>query len=362
MPEDGQTTADPAAEKSPVASESGKSALPEQSEPARLGRVPHFELGPAGEVLRADAPAEMDAAPAPAAAVADYYVPAGRRTRVAPGSRRGSGWRGRLLPWLGLCLFAGCLYGLLRTAGPGGVPSTAAALQTPGFPINGAVDVVIDPGHGGQDSGAISQGVVEKDLNLDVGLRVAQVLRLAGWRVRLTREEDRYVPLETRVEIANALPGAIFVSIHFNDAQGQGSAVARASGIETYYSGAKLLPAPAPAIVWNALFHRDKPVPDAVTLDAVAAGALLADSIQQALIANTAAPDRGIKEAGLYVTRRVAGPAVLVEGGFVSHPQEAHLLQDPAYRQKIADSIAEGIVRFLDSARPAVPKNELPRA
>jgi N-acetylmuramoyl-L-alanine amidase len=358
MPEDGQTAADPVAGNVSGAGEGGESALPEPLASARLGRVPDFELGSGGEVLRADQLAETAAA----AAVADYPRPAGRRTRAAHGVRRGFWRRGRLLPWLGLCLFAGCLYGLLRTGGPGTAPSVAAATQAPGYPIKGGVDVVIDPGHGGQDSGAIAQGVVEKELNLDVALRVAEVLQRAGWRVRLTRKDDRYVPLETRVEIANALPGAIFVSIHFNDAQGQGSAVARASGIETYYSGAKLLPVPAPAIVWKALFHRDKPVAEPVALDAVAAGALLADSIQQALIANTAAPDRGIKEAGYYVTRRVSGPAVLVEGGFVSHPQEAHLLQDPGYRQKIADSIAEGIVRFLNSARPAVPENGPPRA
>jgi N-acetylmuramoyl-L-alanine amidase len=312
MPEDGPTAADPAAGQDLGASAAEGVPPPEQTGPARDAR---------------------------------------RRRRVAA----------RLLPWLGLGLFAGCLCLLLRTGTLGTSPA-AGFPRTPGQPVKIGVDVVIDPGHGGKDSGAIAQGVVEKDLNLDVALRVAQVLERAGWRVKLTREEDRFVPLETRVEIANALPGAIFVSIHFNDAQGQGSIVARASGIETYYSGAKLLLGPAPAIVWNALYHDAKPAAAPVPLDAVAAGALLAGSIQQALIANTAAPDRGTKEAGLYVTRRVLGPAVLVEGGFVSHPQEAHLLQDPVYRQRIADSIAEGIVRFLDSARPAVQVRASPRA
>ena len=65
---------------------------------------------------------------------------------------------------------------------------------------------------------------------------------------------------------------------------------------------------------------------------------------------STAALDRGIKERSLYVTRRVRGPSVLVEGGFVSHPAEAKLLGDPAYRQRLADAIANGIVKYLDGA------------
>lgn len=79
-------------------------------------------------------------------------------------------------------------------------------------------------------------------------------------------------------------------------------------------------------------------------------GASLAQSIQGALVTNTAAMDRGIKERSLYVTRRVRGPSVLVEGGFVSHPAEAKLLGDPAYRQKLADAIASGIVKYLEGA------------
>ncbi len=78
---------------------------------------------------------------------------------------------------------------------------------------------------------------------------------------------------------------------------------------------------------------------------------LLASVGINALIADTAATDRGIKERSLYVTRRVHGPAVLVEGGFVSHPAEARLLGDPTYRQKLADSIAAGIMHYLEASR-----------
>jgi N-acetylmuramoyl-L-alanine amidase len=265
--------------------------------------------------------------------------------------------RPSLLPWAGLVLFAGCLYGLLSGSRQLTTPSTLTGPAAPG-----GVIVVIDPGHGGTDSGAVAQGVIEKDLNLDVGLRVARVLAASGLQVRLTREDDHFVPLETRVEMANALPGAIFVSIHFNDAQGEGRATNRASGIETYYSGVKQV-APASDFIWTSLFRGAKPAANWNPADAVRAGALLADSIQHSLIANTSATDRGIKEAGLYVTRRVRGPAVLVEGGFVSHPQEARLLQDPVYRQRIANSIAEGIVKFLEMVPPpAAGGSPAPRA
>lgn len=250
-------------------------------------------------------------------------------------------WWRRMVPWAGLLLLTGCLWGLLGSfewlAAPPGQ-------NAPG----GYRTIVIDPGHGGGDSGAIAQGVVEKDLNLDVGLRVARLLKAAGRRVKLTREDDHFVPLDRRVQMANELPAAIFVSIHFNDAQGEGHASSRANGIETYYSPTKLA-APVPRLSWANLFGGAKR-PEVA--DPVAAGARLANCIQQSLIAGTAAADRGIKEAGLYVTRRVRGPAVLVEGGFVSHPIEAHLLRDSGYRQRIAESIAAGIVKYLQDPVP----------
>jgi N-acetylmuramoyl-L-alanine amidase len=328
MPDDEQTAADPAAGSEPADGVADESP-PDQAAGAGLGRVPHFEPEPPGRTLPRPGPDR-------------------------PPRARRSGAR-RVLPWAGLVLFAGCLYGLLN----GSHPMTAPPPVPGAFAPEGVV-IVIDPGHGGADSGAIAQGMLEKDLNLDVGLRVARVLQASGLTVKLTRADDRFVPLEARVEMANALPGAIFVSIHFNDAQGEGRTVSRASGIETYYSGVKQV-APARDSVWTALFRRSKAAANPAPADAVRAGALLADCIQHALIAETAAADRGIKEAGLYVTRRVRGPAVLVEGGFVSHPQEARLLQDPGYRQTIANAIAEGIVRFLEAAQPAAGGPPPPR-
>ena len=266
-----------------------------------------------------------------------------------PGTRRRA-WR-HLPPLLGLALFVYCLWGLLSG---GTLPAWRPGwLDGHGVTNAAGIAVVIDPGHGGGDSGAVAHGMVEKELNLDVGQRVARVLRSHGVGVRLTREDDRFIPLEDRVRQANALPGAIFVSIHFNDASGDGKAVGRASGIETFYSENK--EAAPPGWVWTSLLGGLKPglSPADGTAWAVREGQTLADTIQGSLITGTAATDRGIKERSLYVTRRVHGPAVLVEGGFVSHPAESRLLGDTAYRQKLADSIAVGILNYLEAARHA---------
>ena len=287
----------------------------------------------------------------------DMPVPhGGPIRRFAPplgaGARPNYGWR-HLPPLAGLALLLGSVWGLLNS---GPLPAWRPWWRGDDAVANPAgVAVVIDPGHGGGDSGAVAHGMVEKDLNLDVGLRVARALRAHGVGVHLTREDDHFVPLPDRVRQANALPGAIFVSIHFNDASGDGKAIARASGIETFYSENK--DAPPSGWVWTSLLGGGTrgPAPGDAAAWAVREGQTLADSIQGSLISGTAATNRGIKERGLYVTRRVLGPAVLVEGGFVSHPAEARLLGDAAYRQKLADSVAAGILRYLETSRRALP-------
>ena len=264
------------------------------------------------------------------------------------GPRPPTRWGRQSLAVLGLALCVGCLWVLLD-GGP--LPDWHPAW--PGAASGRAgVAVILDPGHGGEDSGAVAQGIAEKSLNLDVGLRVAQLLRARGVEVRLTREDDHFVPLEDRVRLANSLPGAVFVSIHFNDASGNGKAVSRASGIETYYCERKL--APDTGWAWASLFGGKSSAGETQNW-AIHEGQTLADCIQGSLIAGTAATDRGIKERSLYVTHRVMGPAVLVEGGFVSNPSEAHHLGDPAYRQTLAASIAGGIMKYLSASRQRAP-------
>jgi N-acetylmuramoyl-L-alanine amidase len=254
--------------------------------------------------------------------------------------------------WLGLALFLVSI-NLWPGGGGGNGPGGASSA-----PANGAgpVTVVLDPGHGGMDSGASAQGVVEKELTLDVATRVARLLAASGIRSRLTRVDDRYVPLATRVRIANSLPGALFVSIHFNDAPPEGRDAMRVSGIETFYSPARE-EATAGHWIWTSMFGgTNAAAPDPA--ESVRKSALLADCIQRTLIEDTSAADRGVKAAGLYVTRRVLAPAVLVEGGFVSHPREAHLLNETAYRERIAEAVAGGILRYLRAAQP--PLNAAP--
>ena len=299
------------------------------------------------------------------APVAEAFVvpaprPPRRRFALTPGSDRripAAVWRRHWTGVGGLVLLASCVHALIGGPWPAWrLPSFSTPL-----PTAGPVAVVVDPGHGGGDTGAVAQGVVEKDLNLDVARRVAGRLAARGVRVRMTREDDHFITLEDRVRTANALPGAVFVSIHFNDASGDGRvAMNRASGIETFYSENKAMAASAGGWMWASLFGAGAKADPGAARDverwSARAGASLAQSIQGALVGSTAAADRGTKERSLYVTRRVRGPAVLVEGGFVSHPGEARLLGDPAYRQKLADAIADGIVRYLEEAtRQPVP-------
>lgn len=306
-----------------------------------------------GENAAASPPAETPTNSSPGALPAP--APARRRRFDPPPGSTGripaAVWRRHWYGVGGLLVFAVCLHALV--GGPW--PAWREATPTNRPSALGPVAVVIDPGHGGVDTGAVSQGVVEKDLNLDVGRRIAQSLTARGVTVRLTREDDHAVSLEERVRIGNSQAGAVFVSIHFNDASGDGRvAMNRASGIETFFSANKAMSASAGGWMWASLFgagsKADPVAARDVELWSEREGASLAQSIQGALMASTAATDRGIKERSLYVTRRVRGPSVLVEGGFVSHPAEAKLLGDASYRQKLADAIADGIVKYLDGA------------
>ncbi len=170
--------------------------------------------------------------------------------------------------------------------------------------------IVLDAGHGGFDRGGVpGQRISEKDKTLDVALRLRQILQASGYRVIMTRDSDVFVPLPTRVAIANSYRGASFVSIHFNCASRAG-----ANGIETYY------------------FRGDS--------------ASLASSIHRNVLSGAAPTEnRGIRRRGFYVLRRTAIPSVLVECGFLTNPTEGSLALSGAYRQKLAVQIARGIRR-----------------
>ena len=167
--------------------------------------------------------------------------------------------------------------------------------------------VVIDAGHGGNDRGGIpGQRIAEKVMTLDVAQRLHKVLEKNGYRIVMTRDSDVFVPLATRVAIANSYPNAIFVCIHFNSARRMG-----ASGIETYFYSRESLP--------------------------------LASSIHYYVAGGAPTSNRGVRRRGFYVLRRTTIPSVLVECGFLTNPTEAQYAQTASYRQKLAEEIAQGV-------------------
>jgi N-acetylmuramoyl-L-alanine amidase len=175
--------------------------------------------------------------------------------------------------------------------------------QDRGSPIT----VVIDAGHGGYDRGGIpGQRVSEKDMTLDVAQRLQKTLAANGYRVVMTRDSDVFVPLGTRVAIANSYSNAIFVSIHFNSAKRSG-----AGGIETYFYGRDSLQ--------------------------------LASAIHYFVAGGAPSSNRNVRRRGYFVLRKTKVPAVLVECGFLTNPTEGALAQTASYRQKLAEEIAAGV-------------------
>jgi N-acetylmuramoyl-L-alanine amidase len=167
--------------------------------------------------------------------------------------------------------------------------------------------IVIDAGHGGFDRGGIpGQRIAEKDMTLDVAQRLKKILAADGYRVVMTRDSDVFVPLGTRVAIANSYRKGILVCVHFNSAKRVG-----ADGIETYFYNRNSLP--------------------------------LASAVHHFVAGGAPSTNRGVRRRGYYVLRKARVPAVLVECGFLTNPTEAAYIQKSSYRQKLAEEIAAGV-------------------
>jgi N-acetylmuramoyl-L-alanine amidase len=201
--------------------------------------------------------------------------------------------------------------------------------------------VVIDPGHGGKDEGAHSHGLVEKQITLDVALRVEKRLRTFGFSTVLTRNDDHFVSLPDRAAIGNKIDDSLFVSLHFNQ-----NAASSASGVETFYETEKV--APGAEWTWIGFFNKGD-------TSQCESGETLAGYVQTSLVLRTEAANRGIKRRDLFVVRHVCGPSVLIEGGFLSNPIEARLLANGAYRERLATAIVEGVMSYAKS-RPSIPE------
>lgn len=176
--------------------------------------------------------------------------------------------------------------------------------------------IMLDSGHGGNDTGCNRGDIYEKDINLAITMRLKKLLEDKGYQVIMTRETDVYVSLEERTDMANQRQPDIFVSIHQNSMEND----TESNGIETHYYE----------------------LPD---IDSQK----LAETIQNALIKTTSARDRGIfDDRGLYVLKNTTIPACLVETGFLSALDEGKRLSETDYQKKIADGIAQGIENYLN--------------
>lgn len=182
--------------------------------------------------------------------------------------------------------------------------------------------IVIDAGHGGKDTGTLSEknNYEEKKLNLETALVVKGFLEALGYPVIMTREKDVTMTLQDRCDLANTTSASLFVSVHYNfcpsiDVQ----------GIEVYYYKDE---------------KRDKS-------KRIIESKQLAEEIHSSIITHTGSPTRGVKQANLAVVRETKMPAILVEGGYLSNPKERERVKSEEYRRYLAWGIAKGIDRYL---------------
>ena len=189
--------------------------------------------------------------------------------------------------------------------------------------------IFLDPGHGGSDPGAISGGVREKDLTLSVYNKVSSKLASLGYTVLTSRNVDKDVDLVDRADQANKANADMLLSIHFN-AGGRG--VAR--GIETYYYQSQADRVPK----INKENHNNA--------ERLERSRKLANKVQQNLLYQTGANDRGVKRASFTVLRETSIPSILVELGFIDNPEERNKIKTNEYQERLANGIVDGIVEY----------------
>ncbi len=200
--------------------------------------------------------------------------------------------------------------------------------------------VVIDAGHGGKDRGASSRLGMEKEYTLDVCRDLKKNLETMGLRVVVTRGDDEFLPLEERADLANGIDDAVFVSLHFNSASDGG----RANGFEVY----SITPQGAASTADRSLtLDQFEEVPGNEFDNASLA---LATCVQHSILGQIPQVDRGVRHARFAVLRLTRAPAILVEGGFLTNDQDSRSINDPAWRERLAEAIAQGLKSFQDTA------------
>jgi N-acetylmuramoyl-L-alanine amidase len=256
-----------------------------------------------------------------------------------------------------------------RRGAPSSVAGTAVAAATPARAAVPTADgetslvralglkigrIVIDAGHGGHDSGTLGvDGIEEKDVVLDVALRVGKLLHdRLGAEIVYTRSDDTFVPLETRTAIANKAQADLFLSIHANS-----SPDPAARGVETYYlnfttdPSALEVAARENAASDHSVHQLSDLVKKIALKDKIAESREFAADVEGTLYTglqrgNAGLKDRGVKQAPFVVLIGANMPSILAEISFVTNPRDAGQLRDPGYRQRVAESLYRGVARY----------------
>jgi N-acetylmuramoyl-L-alanine amidase len=213
-------------------------------------------------------------------------------------------------------------------------PLLSPSRNPPGRTIT---SICLDPGHGGKDPGRLAGRQQEKKFTLLLARELSEQLTRAGFKVSLTRKDDNFVELPVRPEMARRRSADLFLSLHFNSADGAGGSAVR--GVEVYCM------TPARTSSTNARG------------EGAGAGSypgnrfdskniLLAYQLQQALVGRLGLEDRGVRRARFAVLRSAEMPAVLIEGGFMTNPAEANKIYDANYRRQTARTIVDGVLAY----------------
>jgi N-acetylmuramoyl-L-alanine amidase len=216
--------------------------------------------------------------------------------------------------------------------------------------------IVVDAGHGGHDSGTLGPGgIQEKDVVLDVALRLGKLLRQRmGSDVIYTRDDDTFIPLEERTAIANKAQADLFISIHANS-----SSDPTARGVETYYLNFTTSPdalevAARENAVSDESIHELSGLVKKITLkDKIDESREFAGDVDASLYAglergNSGLHDRGVKKAPFVVLIGANMPSILAEISFLTNPEDATQLSDPQYRERIAESLYRGVAKYVN--------------
>jgi len=218
--------------------------------------------------------------------------------------------------------------------------------------------IVIDPGHGGHDTGTIGPtGLMEKDLCLDVALRLGKIIqqRLPGAEVVYTRSDDTFIPLEERTRVANESRADLFISIHANSSHDHA-----ARGIETYYLNLKGSPdamevaARENATAQESIHDLEDIVKKIARSEKIDESREFAADIQESLARriqklNKTVKDRGVRKAPFVVLVGADMPSILTEISFLSNPADERLLKNPEHRQRVAEGLYQGMANYLQS-------------